>query len=312
MHSVFETAKILLANLHFNDIVDIIIVAYIIYKFIIFVRDSRSSLLFKGILIIVVALILSSLLQLEMVSYLIDMIISNLAIAIIVIFQPELRHVLERMGKSRLGSLRNIFFNDHKVESRTEQLNVISCVVESARILQKQCMGALIVFERDVSLSDIIATGSAVDAAPNVSILANIFFDKAPLHDGAVIIRSNRICAASCLLPLTDRTDLDPNLGTRHRAAIGMSEHSDAIVVVVSEESGRLSVCCNGEINSTFDPAELSNMLISILLPEEPDDEGAAEKSLVDKTVGFFKRTANDFVNFIKAEKKTEEETENK
>lgn len=278
MEAFLDGVKIVLSELHWNDIIDILAIAYIIYKLFVFIRDSRASLIIKGLLVIVVAYLASVWLDLQMVSTVVETIVRYAGIALVIVFQPEIRSVLERVGRSRLD-VRSLFDRSEDDKKRGETLNTISCVVESTRILQKQCMGALIVFEREVTLHEIIETGTKMDAAPNVSLIANIFFNKAPLHDGAMVIQNNRITAASCILPLTQNTDIDPNFGTRHRAAIGMCENSDAVVVVVSEETGRISVACNGEISSTFDPGELSAKLIALLLPEslhDGDDEGAS------------------------------------
>ncbi len=284
MEAFWEGLKIVVSELHWNDIIDIIVIAYIIYKLFAFIRESRASLIIKGLLVIVVAYLASVWLDLQMVSTLVETIVRYAGIALVIVFQPEIRSVLERVGRSRLD-VRSLFDRSEDDKKRGETLNTISCVVESTRILKKQCMGALIVFEREVTLQEIIATGIKMDAAPNVSLIANIFFNKAPLHDGAMIIQNNRITAASCILPLTQSTDLDPNYGTRHRAAIGMCENSDAVVVVVSEETGRISVACNGTITSTFDPGELSEQLIALLLPESLQESGEASGSIVSKAV---------------------------
>lgn len=274
MSTLIEEVKNLLGEVWWNDILDILIVAYIFYKLLIFIRDSRAHLVFKGVLVILGVYAVAYLLKLQMVSYIAEVIVRNAALALVVVFQPEIRNVLERVGRMGGGklSVSSIFSKNDGAEERAETLSTITNVVESTRVLQKQCMGALIVFEREVTLNDIVSTGTVVDAIPNVQVIANIFFNKAPLHDGAVIIRKNRVCAAGCILPLTQNSDIDPSLGTRHRAAIGMSENSDAVVVVVSEESGRISVVCNGEIKSSFDPADASSALIKLLLPEEDDD----------------------------------------
>lgn len=267
LNGVMEGTKILLSEFRWNDLVDIAIIAYIIYKLLVFIRDSRALLVVKGVLIIMGAYAVAYILRLQMVSYIIDFIVRNAAIALLFVFQPEIRNVLEKMGRSKF-SVSAIFNRDDDEIKRGETLSTISSVVESTRVLQRQGMGALIVFEREVKLNDIINTGTPVDAIPNVAVIANIFFNKAPLHDGAVVIRNNRVCAAGCILPLTQNKDIDPDLGTRHRAAIGMSENSDAIVVVVSEETGRISVTNNGEITSSYDPTDLSEKLISLLLPQ--------------------------------------------
>lgn len=268
MRAFINSFLTLLSELGINDIIDIIIVAYILYKAFIFVRDSRAQTLLKGILLIMLTYAVASIFQLQMVSYLINVILRNSAIALIVVFQPEIRSVLERVGRSRL-SFKGIINYDEDEQQRTETLRTIDAVVESARALQKLGMGALIVFEQKVLLSDIIAPATPVDGVPNVGLITNIFWNKAPLHDGALIIRNNRLCAAGCFLPITHQTDLDPNLGSRHRAAIGMSENADAVVVVVSEETGRLSIALEGKIKSSFDPADLKAELIELLIPDE-------------------------------------------
>ncbi len=299
MTAFFDSVKIVIGELGWNDIIDILAIAYIIYKLAIFIRDSRASLIIKGVLLIAAAYVASIVLELQMVSTVVEMIVRYAAIAIIVVLQPEIRSMLEKVGRSRL-KVSSLFDRSEDEKKRGDTLNTISSVVESTRILQKQCMGALIVFERDVPLQEIVETGTKMDAAPNVQLIANIFFNKAPLHDGAMVIQNNRITAASCILPLTQNTDIDPNFGTRHRAAIGMSENSDAAIVVVSEETGRISVACNGAINSTYDPGELSSMLMPLLLPDGMNDADD-DSSLKSKAAAFLRRHAS-------AEENAEEE----
>ncbi len=288
MEAFLDSVRIVISELGLNDIIDILVIAYIIYKLFAFIRDSRASLIIKGILVIIAAYLASIWLELQMVSTVVETIVRYAGIALVIVFQPEIRSVLEKVGRSRLD-VRSLFDRSEDDKKRGETLNTISCVVESARILQKQCMGALIVFEREITLHEIIDTGTRMDAAPNVALIANIFYNKAPLHDGAMVIQNNRITAASCILPLTQSTDLDPNYGTRHRAAIGMCENSDAVVVVVSEETGRISVAVNGTIQSTFDPGELSSMLMGHLLPEALQ-ERSEEHSIMHKAVAPFRR----------------------
>jgi len=289
MSGILEGIKIIISEIGWNDIADIAIISFILYKLFVFIRDSRAQMVFKGVMIILGTYVVATILNLQMVSYIVDMIIRNAAIALVFVFQPEIRSVLEKVGRSKL-SMSNIFGKDDDEIKRGQTLNTISNIVESARVLKKQCMGALIVFEQEIKLNDIISTGTVVDAAPNVPVISNIFYNKAPLHDGAMIIRDNRICAAGCILPLTQNTDIDPNMGTRHRAAIGMSENSDAVVVVVSEESGRFSVACNGKIASTYDTVELSSMLMEKLLPADNDIENDTRAVLRKKSKKFFGR----------------------
>lgn len=293
LNGVMEGAKILLSEFRWNDLIDIIIIAYIFYKLLVFIRDSRAQLVFKGVLVILAAYAVAYILKLHMVSYMVDIIIRNAAIALLFVFQPEIRSVLEKMGRSKL-SVSAIFNRDDDEVKRGETLNTISNVVECTRVLQRQGMGALIVFEREVRLNDIVSTGTLVDAMPNVAVIANIFFNKAPLHDGAVVIRDNRVCAAGCILPLTQNNDIDPDLGTRHRAAIGMSENSDAVVVVVSEETGRISVTNNGEISSSYDPTDLSSKLMNLLLPQTGDEKKDPVAALQLKGKRIFKLVKKD------------------
>ena len=287
MSGIIEGIKIIFSEIGWNDIADIAIISYIFYKLLVFIRDSRAQMVFKGVMIILAAYVAATILNLQMVSYIVDMIIRNAAIALVFVFQPEIRSMLEKVGRSKL-TVSNIFGRDEDEEKRNQTIATITNVVESARSLKKQCMGALIVFEQEIKLNDIISTGTIVDAAPNVPVIANIFYNKAPLHDGAVIIRNNRICAAGCILPLTQNTDIDPNMGTRHRAAIGMSENSDAVVVVVSEESGRFSVAYNGKVTSTYDAVELTSLLMGLLMPESGDDENDKRAVLRKKSEEFF------------------------
>ena len=286
MKAILDSIHTVLGEIGLNDIIDILIVAYILYKAFIFIRESRAQMLLKGVLIIVLTYMVATIFKLQMVSYIVDVIIRNSAIALIVVFQPEIRSLLERVGRSKLA-LRGLFTYDEDEQRRRETLTTIDAVVESARALQKLGMGALIVFERKVLLTDIIAPATPVDGVPNVGLITNIFWNKAPLHDGAMIIRNNRVCAAGCFLPITHQTDIDPNLGSRHRAAIGMSENSDAVVVVVSEETGRLSVALEGNIKSSFDAADLSAELKKLLIHAE-DDQLQEKKSFGERAREWF------------------------
>jgi len=306
MKSFFDGLLIVIREVGFNDIIDILIVAYMIYKMLIFIRESRAQLVAKGILVIVVAYAAALLLKLQMVSAFVDMIVRNAALALIVIFQPELRSVLEKVGRSSI-SVRSLFNSDNDDAKRAETLNTIANVVESARVLKGKFMGALIVFECEVKLGDIIGSGISMDATPNVSLITNIFFDKAPLHDGAMIIRDNRIAAASCYLPLTHRTDIDANLGTRHRAAIGLSEICDAVIVVVSEETGRFTVCHNGDFHSTFDVTELSEQLIRLLVPDNGNGDDNGETGFGAQLGRIFRRAESAIA---KDKKKNDDKTD--
>ncbi len=272
MRAFFDTVKLVLQQIGPNDILDIAIVAFLIYKVVAFVRDSRAQLLVKGIIVIAVSYAFSLLLHLQMMTSIVELVIQNAAIVLLIVFHPEIRGALERMGRSKL-SVASIFTKDDKSVERGETIATISSVVESFRILQKDKMGALVVFEREVLLSDIIKTGTVIDARPSAPILSNIFFNKAALHDGAVVIRGNKVYSAGCILPLTQNTELGVSFGTRHRAGIGISENSDAVAVILSEETGLFSVAIEGALKRFATPAELSEELMRVLLPEDKQIE---------------------------------------
>ncbi|MBE6764299.1 MAG: diadenylate cyclase CdaA [Clostridia bacterium] len=272
MRAFFDTVKLVLQQIGPNDILDIAIVAFLIYKVVAFVRDSRVQLLVKGIIVIAVSYAFSLLLHLQMMTSIVELVIQNAAIVLLIVFHPEIRGALERMGRSKL-SVASIFTKDDKSVERGETIATISSVVESFRILQKDKMGALVVFEREVLLSDIIKTGTVIDARPSAPILSNIFFNKAALHDGAVVIRGNKVYSAGCILPLTQNTELGVSFGTRHRAGIGISENSDAVAVILSEETGMFSVAIEGALKRFATPAELSEELMRVLLPEDKQIE---------------------------------------
>ncbi|MBP3414426.1 MAG: diadenylate cyclase CdaA [Clostridia bacterium] len=291
MAAFFQNVKLVIEQMGINDIIDIAIVAFLIYKLITFVRDSRVQLLVKGIIVIAAAYAVSLLLNLQMMTSVVQIIIQNAVIAALIVFQPEIRNALERMGRSRL-SVASIFSRDDKSVERGEMLSTISSVVEAYRLLQIKKMGALVVFEREVLLSEITKTGTVVDARPSASLLSNIFFNKAALHDGAVVIRNNRVHAAGCILPLTHNTELGVSVGTRHRAALGISENSDAVAVVLSEETGLLSVAVGGELKRFATPAELTEELMRVLLPMDENDED--KSGFIGRIKRLFKKKSNN------------------
>lgn len=279
MAQLWDNLKTVAELFKFTDILDIAIVSFLIYQFILFVKNSRIQLLVKGSLIILIAYMFARLLSLNMLAYLVEVLVRNGVIALLIIFQPELRAVIERLGRSRF-SMKNLLGLEKEDEKRAADLAAISGVVEGFRYLQKERMGALVVFERDVKLNEIAHTGTIVDASVSTRMLSNIFFNKAPLHDGAVIIREGRIYAAGCILPLTQGITPRADYGTRHRAAIGMSENSDAVVAVLSEENGLMSVVENGEISRYANIAEFTSALMNVLIPEDeenPSDENSAK-----------------------------------
>ena len=241
-----------------TDPLDILLVAFAIYSVIKLVRDSRAEQLLKGIVILGLAFFVSWLLNLKTMYFILKTIFDNSILVLVVIFQPEIRRALEQAGHSRLGAINLFGVNQENAEAEIKRWQkAISATCAAVQTLQKQKMGALIVFERTTKLGEIINTGTVVDADPTPELIGNIFFNKAPLHDGAMIIRDGKVYAAGCILPLTDNHQISSELGTRHRAGVGMSENSDAIVVIVSEETGTVSTAVGGELKRNFSPEAL-------------------------------------------------------
>lgn len=254
--------------------IDILLVALVVFALIRLIRDSRAEQLFKGILLLLIAYGVSSVLQLKTMLYLLRILVDNALILVVVIFQPEIRRALEQAGSSKLGILRTFGADREEMVKAWKKTIVATC--ETVKALQEQQAGALIVFERQTKLGDIISSGTLLEAQPSAELLGNIFFKNTPLHDGAVILREGRVCAAGCILPLTD-LQIGTSMGTRHRAAVGMSENSDAIVVVVSEETGTISIAEGGTLRRDFTPEELKSELESAMLVS-PEKDGPSEK----------------------------------
>ncbi|MBO5590703.1 MAG: diadenylate cyclase CdaA [Acidaminococcaceae bacterium] len=240
------------------DVIDTGLVAYFLYRIYITLKNTRAAALVKGLAVLASLVVISKWLNLHVVNWLLEKSMTMLMVALPVVFQPELRRTLEQIGRGRLFRKR--------IELDEAELNdMIEAVANAAMIMGQRKVGALIVFERAVGLEERIETGVKIDGLVTDSLLLNIFEKDTPLHDGAVIIRGNRIVAASCLLPLTDARGLSQELGTRHRAAIGISEQSDALVVVVSEETGTVSVTRNGEIYRYLRRDDVVDMLQSAI-----------------------------------------------
>lgn len=225
-----------------RTLIDISIVSFAVYKIIMLVKETRAWQLIKGLFLILVATELSKVLELTTINFILEKLLSVLALGAIILFQPELRRALEKIGRSRF---KDIFgFDEDNIRIQTTA--VIEEIVKACIDLSAKYTGALIVIERDTKIGDIINTGTQLDSSVSTELLVNIFVPDTPLHDGAVIIRDNKIKAAACFLPLTDNPNLSKELGTRHRAALGITEVSDCIAVVVSEESGKISFALNG------------------------------------------------------------------
>lgn len=244
------------------DVIDMLIIAFVVYRLLLFIRKGRSGQVVKAIVIIVVAMLVANLLQLRVVSFLLNNAVELGLLSLVIIFQPEIRRFLERMGS---GKIKELFVSD---EIQDEMETAITQTVEAYEILSRDKVGALIVFERKTLLDDILKTGTALDASISSELLRNLFWNKAPLHDGAVIVRGGRIVGAGCMLPLSGNTNLSRSLGMRHRAGIGMSENSDAVVAIVSEETGSISVAINGMLKRHLAPETFERLLRSELMPE--------------------------------------------
>lgn len=246
------------------DFLDIIIVAYLIYKAILFVRKTNSFNLAKGLIVFVVALWLSDECRLTMINFLLRRAAELGLIALLILFQPELRRLLERMG-SGLPTGKSV---ESTIMSRAIAQTVLAC-----KDMSDSRTGALIIFERKVALNNYMSTGTIINADATAELIKNIFFNKAPLHDGALMIRDGRLEAAGCVLPLTQSTNLSKDLGMRHRAGIGLSEQSDAIIVIVSEETGAISVAIEGMLKRHLTPASLDKLLRAELIQDEDMEE---------------------------------------
>lgn len=256
----------------FFDVLDMAIVAFVVYHIFRFVRRSRSGQVVKAILLIVVALGVANLLQLQVVSFVLNNAVELGFIALVIIFQPEIRRFLEQMGS---GKIKEIFVQE-AIDDELEY--AIRETVEAYTSLSKDKVGALMVFERKTMLDDVLKTGTPLDARVSAELLKNLFWNKAPLHDGAVIVRNGRIVGAGCMLPMSGNVNISRDLGMRHRAGIGISENSDAVVALVSEETGSISVAINGMLKRHLAPATLEQMLRNELMPkrEESKPSGTA------------------------------------
>ena len=269
--TAFERGWNYISNIGIADILDILIVACLIYNVLLLIRRTNTNNIARGLIIFLLALWLSGMAKLTMINYILRKAVEIGAIALLIIFQPELRKFLERMGRS---------FTQGKVASSTEIESVIMQTIIACSDLSDSKTGALIVFERKTKLDEVISTGTMINSDVIAELLKNIFFNKAPLHDGAVIIRDGRIAAAGCVLPLTKSTNLSKDLGMRHRAGIGMSEQSDALVVIVSEETGSISVAIDGMLKRHLNSSTFDRILHSELVLDEAETDKSIWKAI--------------------------------
>lgn len=266
--SIFRTIQI-------RDIVDILAIAILIFGLFKLIRETRAVQLLKGILLLFIVYFISSLFGLTMLSSLLQTFFEASVVIIVIIFQPELRKLLEQMGRNNTYKKYIKIFSKHRKSDEWKKAVKKSIIdaADTSLLFSRSRTGALLVFEREIMLSDIASTGTVIDAETSVALFGNIFFNKAPLHDGASIIRDGKLYAAGCILPLTDNKNVDINLGTRHRAALGISEQSDAVVLVVSEETGIISLAINGVLLRDFTRDSLIDKLEEFLLEDYLDDD---------------------------------------
>ena len=257
----------ILLSIKITDVIDILIVAYLLYTLLGFIKETRAQQLFRGILLIVAFFLVSEIFNLSLLNWLFTRLITVGLIAVVILFQPEIRRGLEQIGR------RGVLSWQFRDMGKDELYATVHKIVDAVDDFSSTQTGALMAIERETMLTDICETGVIVDAEISVRLLGNLFYEGSPLHDGAVILRGDRVHAASCVLPLTERQNIGKNLGTRHRAALGLSEVSDAFVIVVSEETGAISVAQNGEFKRFLDLKTLEKMLLDIYLPSSDDKD---------------------------------------
>lgn len=258
------------------DAIDILIVAVVIYQLLKLLKQTRAEQLLKGVLLLVLATVITGLFNLHTINWILKGAVSLGAVAIIVVFQPELRRALEYLGRSKIMKAPLSQMDKEKGKKIT------SHIAKAIETFSKDRVGALIVFERETNLTDIMESGTIVDAELSEQMLGNIFYEGAPLHDGAVIIRDGRVYAAGCVLPLTNSKTISKDLGTRHRAGIGITEHSDALVLIVSEETGIISMASEGQLSRFLDTKTVEKTLLNMYMNT---GEAAEEATIINRII---------------------------
>lgn len=257
MRNFFENV---FSGISITDVIDILIVAFVIYKLLILIKQTRAEQLLKGVLLLIAATFVTDLFNLHTINWILRGTVALGAVAILVVFQPELRRALEYMGRSKIVKAPLGQMDKEKGKKITGH------IVKAVELFSRDRVGALIVFEKETNLGDIIESGTPVDAEISEQLLGNIFYEGAPLHDGAVIIRDGRVCAAGCVLPLSNSKAISKELGTRHRAGIGITEHSDALVIIVSEETGVISMASEGQLSRFIDMKTVEKTLLNMYI----------------------------------------------
>lgn len=280
-HDITDAFLSILSTLEFKDFIDMGILAYIIYIALKLIRETRAGQLVKGILFLVGAYFISKFFKLKIIEYLLKSTLDIGLIAMIILFQPELRRALEKFGRAKLDIL-NFGFGQGSDTLTKKWESAIEAICDSCVELSATCTGALIVVERQVRLGEQIETGTIMNAVPSKEVFGNIFYPKTPLHDGAVIMRDGIILAAACFLPKPQNDAIiNKKLGSRHRAAIGMSENSDAVIIVVSEETGQISVAMNGVLTRDYTREKLKNLLYQTVT--DTKNHSDSERSKTEK-----------------------------
>lgn len=289
---IFNSILSIIKTIQLRDIVDILAIALLIFGLFKLVQETRAVQLLKGVIMLLIVYFLSSLFGLVMLSSLLRTFFEAAVVVIAIIFQPEIRKALEQMGRNNTyKKYIKIFTKHHKGDEwkKAVEKSIVDAA-DTAVLFSRSKTGALLVFERETMLSDIAATGTIIDAETSVALFGNIFFNKAPLHDGASIIRDGKLFAAGCILPLTSNRNVDINLGTRHRAGLGISEQSDAVVLIVSEETGVISLAVNGILLREFTREELIKKLEQFLIYDRGYDDDEPPKKFFQKNPKSSKR----------------------
>ncbi len=286
LNDIWTSIYSVLRTMHPVDFVDIALLSYLIYYVFKFIRETRAGPLFKGIVFLLAAYVISKTIGLKAITYLLEATFDIGIIALLIIFQPEIRRAVEKLGHTQFG-LKSLGFGSSSDEKTAKWEAAIQAICESCVELSASCTGALIVIEQKTKLGEQIENGTIVNATPSKELFGNIFYPKTPLHDGAVIMRDGMILAAACFLPKPQKEELiNKKLGSRHRAAIGMSENSDALVIVVSEETGQISVAENGNLTRNFTYDKLHHLLTERLIPKQPDGKRRLSSRLRGKGKG--------------------------
>lgn len=276
-----EIGKAILSFNSISDVLDVLLVAFVIYSAIKLIRETRAIQLAKGFVLLMVIYAAVYFLHMQVSTYMFSVVFSNLLLVLVIVFSPEIRHALESVGRSSVSNF-NFFGlkNGEDIRRQEEQVKMVNAVTKACADMSDKKIGALMVFEKESILGEIIHTGTPIDAEISAELIGNIFYPKAPLHDGAAVIRDARVAAAGCILPLTQDNTVSSELGTRHRAAIGLSEQTDALVIVVSEETGAISVAQKGTLRRNLSSGDLRELLLQTFTASEDKDENKWKKFL--------------------------------